>query len=112
MKTVWRFLVKFASLIVCTLHCFDRVIFKGHLALSAPRELEYFVDRVLKVRRGDFMKTIAPQYSDRLVKHAQAWAQEAGRTYEYRTGQFRKELHFPRSRGVRQMSRSVTRAFQ
>jgi hypothetical protein len=91
MKTVWRFLVKFASLVVCTLHCFDRVIFKGHLALSAPRELEYFVDRVLKVCRSDFMKTIAPQYSDRLVKHAQAWAQKAGRTYEYRTGQFRKE---------------------
>lgn len=91
MKRVWSFLVKFASLIVCTLHCFDRVILKGHLALAAPCELEYFVDRVLKVRRGDFMKLIAPQYSDRLVKHAQAWAQESGRTYEYRTGQFRKE---------------------
>jgi len=36
MTTAWRFLVKFASLIVCTLHCFDRVIFKGHLALAAP----------------------------------------------------------------------------
>src|SRR6266480_4374485 len=36
MTTVWRFLVKFAGLIVCTLHCFDRVLFKGHLALSAP----------------------------------------------------------------------------
>jgi hypothetical protein len=48
MSTVWPFLVKFASLIVCTLHCFDRVIFKGHLALSAPCELEYFVDRILK----------------------------------------------------------------
>ena len=52
MSTVSRFLIKFASLIVCTLHCFDRVIFKGHLAVSAPRELEYFVDRVLKVRRS------------------------------------------------------------
>ena len=91
MKTVWRFLAKFANLIVCTLHCFDRVLFKGHLSLAAPRELEYFVDRILKVRRSDFMKTIAPQFSNRLVEHAQAWARKAGRTYQYRTGQFRKD---------------------
>jgi hypothetical protein len=91
MTTAWRFLVKFASLIVCTLHCFDRVLFKGHLALAAPCELEYFVDCVLKVRRTDFMKTRAPQYSDRLVEQAQGWARNAGRTSEYRTGQFRKD---------------------
>jgi len=36
MSTVSRFFIKFASLIACTLHCFDRVIFKGHLAVSAP----------------------------------------------------------------------------
>lgn len=91
MKTLSRFVSKFTSLIVAVLGCFDRVIFKGHLALAAPPELEYFVDCVLKLRRTDFMKTNAPQYSDRLVQHAQAWAQRAGRTYEYRTGQFRKE---------------------
>jgi hypothetical protein len=91
MKTLSRFVTKFTHLIVAVLSCFDRVIFKGHLALAAPRELEYFVDRVLKVRRSDFMKTLAPQYSDRLVQHAQDWAREAGRTYEYRTGQFRKD---------------------
>ena len=91
MKTLSRFVSKFTHLIVAVLSCFDRVIFKGHLALSAPCELEYFVDRVLNVRRSDFMKTMAPQYSDRLVKYAQKWAQEAGRTYVYRTGQFRKD---------------------
>ncbi len=85
MTTVWRFLVKFASLIVCTLHCFDRVLFKGHLALAAPHELERFVDCTLKVRRSDFMKTMAPQYSDRLVEHAQEWARKEDRTYLYRT---------------------------
>ena len=63
----------------------------GHLALAAPRQLEYFVDCVLKVRRSDFMKTIAPQYSERLVEHAQNWARKAQRTYEYRTGSFRKD---------------------
>ena len=91
MSAVWRFVTKFASLIVCTLHCFDRVIFKGHPSLAVPRNLEYLVDCVLKVRRCDFIKNIAPQYSDRLVEHAQAWARKAGRTYMYRCGQFRKD---------------------
>src|SRR5262249_4243134 len=91
MKTLSRFITKFTSLIVAVLSCFDRVIFKGHLTLAAPHELERFVDYVLKVRRTDFMKTFAPQYSNRLVDHAQNWARKAGRTYEYRTGQFRKD---------------------
>ncbi|HMB04071.1 MAG TPA: hypothetical protein VKP69_10085 [Isosphaeraceae bacterium] len=91
MKTPSRFVTKFIRVIVAVLSCFDRVIFKGHLALAAPCELEYFVDCVLGVRRSDFMKTLAPRYSDRLVEHAQEWAWKAGRTYEYRTGQFRKD---------------------
>ena len=91
MKTLSRFISKFTHLIVAVLSCFDRVIFKGHLALADPCELEYFVDCVLRVRRTDFMKSLAPQYSDRLVEHAQEWARKAGRTYEYRTGQFRKD---------------------
>jgi hypothetical protein len=91
MNTVWRFVTKFASLIVCTLHCFDRVIFKGHLAMASPREVERFIDYVLKVRRCHFFKELAPRYSDRLVEHAQRWAKKAGRTYLYRTGLFRKD---------------------
>jgi hypothetical protein len=91
MKTLSRFVSKFTSLIVAVLSCFDRVIFKGHLALAAPGQLELFVDRVLKVRRSDFMKTMAPEYSDRLIDHAQDWARKDGRTYVYRTGQFRKD---------------------
>lgn len=91
MTTVCRFVTKFASLMVCTLHCFDRVIFKGHLAMAAPRELERFVDYVLKVRRSSFMMEIAPRWADRLVEHAQRFAENAGRTYLYRTGSFRKD---------------------
>src|ERR1700761_5966707 len=91
MSTVWRFLTKFASLIVGTLHCFDRVIFKAHLAMAASSELERFVDYVLKVRRCHFMKVIAPQWSERLVEHAQGAARKAGRTYLYRTGSFKKD---------------------
>jgi hypothetical protein len=91
MTTVWRFLIKFASVIVGHLHCFDRVIFKGHLAMAAPSKLEMFVDWVLRVRRCHFMNVVAPQYSDRLVRHAQQTAQRAGRTYCYRTGSFKKD---------------------
>ncbi len=91
MATVWRFVTKFASLIVCTLHCFDRVIFKGHLAISAPKEFECFVDYILKVRRSHFMNVLAPQYSDQLVEHAKQLAAAAGRTYLYRCGSFRKD---------------------
>ena len=50
MKTLSRFITKFTHLIVAVLSCFDRVIFKGHLALAAPSELEYFVDCVPKLR--------------------------------------------------------------
>ena len=82
MKTLSRFISKFTSLIVALLSCFDRVIFKGHLALAAPCELEYFVDCVLKVRRSDFRKTRAPQYSDRVIEHAQKWTRKSGRTSE------------------------------
>ncbi len=91
MNTVWSFLVKFSSLIVCTLHCFDRVIFKGHLAMASATELERFVDFVLRVRRIDFMHTIAPHYSNTLVEHAQRFARKRGRTYLYRTGSFKKD---------------------
>jgi hypothetical protein len=91
MSTVWRFVTKFASLIVFTLHCFDRVIFKGHLAMAAPKELERFVDYVLRVRRSHFIKDIAPQWSQTLVEHAQRFAQRHGRTYRYRTGFFKKD---------------------
>jgi hypothetical protein len=83
MKTVCSFLAKFANLIVCSLHCFDGVIFKGHLALAAPSQLATYVDWILRVGLTDFMKIIAPQYSDRLVEHARAWARKDRRTYDY-----------------------------
>jgi hypothetical protein len=83
--------MKFSSLIVCTLRCFDRVIFKGHLAMAAASELERFVDYVLRVRRSHFIKVIAPQYADTLVEHAQRWARKHKRIYLYRTGSFKKD---------------------
>ena len=83
MKTLCSFFPKFSSLIAWILSCFDRVIFKGHLSISRLAEFERFVDYVLKMRRVDFLKIIALQWSQRLVDHAKGFAQECGRTYEY-----------------------------
>lgn len=91
MKSVCTFLVKFTSIISWVLSCFDRVIFKGHLPISRPYEFENFVDYVLKMRRADFMKTLAPQWSHRLVQYAKGFAQKAGRIYEYYQGDIDKD---------------------
>jgi hypothetical protein len=91
MSSIWTFVAKFSSLISCVLHCFDRVLFKGHLALTSARELERFVDYELKVRRCHFINTIAPEWSELLVTHAKQYAAQCGRKYEYRNGCFKKE---------------------
>jgi hypothetical protein len=84
------FVNKFACSIVATLCCFDRVIFKGHLPFGGDAHLNSFVDNVLRIRRKDFLPLLA-KCSETLVNHAQAFAQCAGRPYEYRQGKFRKE---------------------
>jgi hypothetical protein len=91
MKTVCSFPVKFASVIAWVLSCFDRVIFKGHLPISRPYELENFVDYVLKMRRADFMESVAPHWSNRLVQYAKGFAKKAGRLYEYYQGEIDKD---------------------
>jgi hypothetical protein len=91
MPTVGSFVAKFSSLIVWVLSCFDRVIFKGHLPISRPREFEKFVDYRLKLRRCDFLKTTAPQWSERIVDHAKDYAQQHGRLFEYRQGEVDKD---------------------
>jgi hypothetical protein len=92
MKRLSSFLTAFASLISWSLSSFDRVIFKGYLPLSRPYEFEWFVDRVLKVRRDDFIKKIAPEWSQRLVEHAQNTAKGSQRVYEFRSGDIDKDV--------------------
>ena len=89
--SVCSFLSKFSSIISWVLSCFDRVIFKGHLPISRVSQFESFVDYVLKLRRADFLKVVAPTWSNRLVEHARAFAKQAGRTYEYIPGKVDKD---------------------
>jgi hypothetical protein len=83
MISVCPFVEKFSSWISGVLSCFDRMIFKGYLPLCRRSELERFVDCELKLRRMDFLKDVAPRYADRLVEHAQQYAEQRGRPYEY-----------------------------
>src|SRR5271166_1960690 len=91
MKTVCSFFAKFASVIFWVLSCFDRVIFKGHLPISRVAQFERFVDYVLKVRRVDFLKILAPEWSERLVEHSKSFAQKYGRPWEYYAGDIDKD---------------------
>jgi len=91
MKSVCPFRSKFASVIAGTLSCFDRVIFKGHLPISLPFAFANFVDHALQMRRCDFMKTTAPQWSERLVEHAKDFAAKYSRPYECRQGNVDKD---------------------
>lgn len=90
MSTNSRFTQKFAEDIVNTLGCFDRVIFKGHLPFGNDFELNQFVDRVLRIRRKDFLPTIEP-LSQALVDHAKATAAAAHVPYQYFDRHQRKE---------------------
>ena len=83
MAAVCEFFVRFASLIVWKLSCFDRVIFKGHLSISCVSRFEAWVDHVLKIRRKDYLPLDGKQLSKRLVGWAKAMCQREGRPYVF-----------------------------
>lgn len=85
-----RFIQKFAISIGSLLSCFDRVIFKGYLPFRGEQYLNDYVDRVLGMRRKDFLPWLK-QHSERLVEYGKKIAREQGRPYEYRQGRFKKE---------------------
>ncbi len=92
MQFAKRFVTKFRDLIVCVLSCFDRVIFKGYLPFHSEDRLNSWVDYTLRIRRADFLKHLERK-SEELVTHAKAFAEAAGRPYEYVAGRIRKELY-------------------
>lgn len=91
MNTDNQFISKFGDRIACTLSCFDRVIFQGHLTgLCHAGGLCRFIDNTLMMRRKDFMAWAAGQ-SKRIVQHAEAMAKEAGRPSVYLARRIRKD---------------------
>jgi hypothetical protein len=91
MKKLCSFLTKFASIICWSLSCFDRVLFKGHLPISRPFQMENFIDYVLKMRRCDFFKKTGPVWSQRLVDHAKSFAAKYGRPFQRQQGKIDKD---------------------
>lgn len=90
MKTLMTFVTKFLSLIVSSLSCFDRVIFKGYLPFRSPTQLEAFIDHVLCIKRKDFLK-FAQQQAERLVAHAKLLAHADDAPYRFLKGKQRKD---------------------
>ena len=90
MKTLITFVTKFFSLIVSTLSCFDRVLFKGYLPFRSAPQLEAFIDHVLKIKRTDFLK-FAQKQSERLVTHAKRLASAEAAPYRFLKGKQRKD---------------------
>ena len=84
-----KVLAKHDAAITGTLSCFDRVLFKGHLALGDDRAMADFLQQ-----RGilfkDF-KTFVVQQAERVKGHAQAMAEQAGRPSEYLETPVRKD---------------------
>jgi hypothetical protein len=71
------------------LSCFDRIIFRGYLPICHVRGLLGWLHH-LQIQYRDFKK-FAPQLAERLVEHAKATAQAAGRLYEYQSTRQPKE---------------------
>ena len=88
MKFAKPFFEQFATLIVASLGCVDRMIVKGHLFLGNDERLNRFVDPLMK--RRDFIPFVE-RMSHQLVAFAKQLAREADAPYHYLQGKHRKE---------------------
>jgi hypothetical protein len=71
-KTLSRFLGKFAKLIVAVHSCHGRTTLKNYLSITNGAALEVFVDQALKIRRRGFMD-IAGKQSEILIDPPSTW---------------------------------------
>lgn len=86
---MYKFLDAFQEKITGVLSCFDRLVFRGHLPFGAPWAMDAFLNN-----RGILLKDFKPfvtRQAERLKKHAQAVAEEAGRPFVYLSSYVRKE---------------------
>lgn len=84
-----RFVHHYSSMYRGVLSCFDRIVFKGYLPVVRPEVLERLLaQKGLRIKDfGRFVK----QHSTRILEHAQATAERAGRPMIYLNGRQRKE---------------------
>jgi hypothetical protein len=84
-----KFLAKHAAVTTGTISCFDRLLFKGHLALGYDKALDGFL-RAHGVLLKDYKPFVLRQ-TERLKAHAHAVAERAGRPWEYLPSPIRKD---------------------
>jgi len=84
------FLKKHADKVACVLHCFDRLIVRGHLPIAGTgyllgwmtwRKISLNTDRPDPGWKK--FKDMAPWFSQRIKAHVQALAEKAGRPYRH-----------------------------
>jgi len=63
------------------LHCFDRLIFRGHLPLTSTSYMSSFLNHHNVLLKD--LKSFLPRHAARLKEHAEAFAAKAGRPYRY-----------------------------
>lgn len=87
------FLERHQAEIQGVLHCFDRVILRGHLPMAAPgyfstwlysKKISLNVPRLCAAGWRAY-KDVVPELSAQLKAHAQASAEKAGRPYKHLT---------------------------
>ena len=84
------FIAKHGAGINGVLHCFDRVILRGHLPIAGT---DYFLGWLTAKRIGLNLRELpagwrnfkeaAPWFAEQLKRHAQAMAAQAGRPYQH-----------------------------
>lgn len=88
---MWTFLKRHQASVQGVLHCFDRVILRGHLPMAAvgyfstwlySKQISLNVPRLCAAGWRAF-KDIAPEFAQQIKAHAQALAERAGRPYRH-----------------------------
>lgn len=83
------FVARHRDQITSVLHCFDRVIFHGHLPINYPKALEYFL-ATQRVELPGFARFVQ-RHSESLRLSAEEMARRAQRPCAYANGYIRKE---------------------
>lgn len=108
-----RFINKYNKMFRGVLSCFDRIVFKGYLPVVRAEVMEYLLGQN-NFRIKDFGKFVNKQ-SARVLAHAQALAEQAGRPMIYLRGNERKEdvvKRMIRDEGLREGLVCVLRAVE
>src|SRR4029077_17997725 len=88
-NAVKKFISQYSKQFSGIISCFDRMVFRGHLAIGWADAMERFLSGQ-GVRIMDF-KRFVTKHSERIREHAEAVAARSGRPFLYLNDRQRKE---------------------